>query len=121
MFLAEQFVFLTRSTSWRFGFGDFAVEIGAGFGAPDELPDMHVEALSQALEGFEADVGLTALDAAHEGAVDLDLSGEGLLGEAGGGPQTSDGVSEAQIEWSHFMSRLRRSRHEWQGQPWRLA
>ena len=38
----------------------------------------------EALDGFEAHVGLPSLDAAHEGAVDLDLHRKGLLRETGG-------------------------------------
>jgi len=47
---------------------------------------LNVDAAGDALEALERQVALSSLDAAHVGAVDAELVGEGLLAEAAGLP-----------------------------------
>jgi hypothetical protein len=48
----------------------------------EELEWVELEALGDSFEGAEGEVAFPAFEAAHVGAVDAELFGEGFLGEA---------------------------------------
>lgn len=76
---------------------------------PQQLPHLHPHRLGQSFQALEGEVAFASFQAAHVGAVDAELVGEGFLGEAFGkavGPEVAP-YGALEIADGHGVERCR--------------
>ena len=66
---------------------------------PQQLQRVNPDPAGDAFDGLQGQVAFTALDAAHVGAVDVYLVGEGFLAETKGLTVTPEVVSEPPLKF----------------------